>query len=111
MSWINLFRPPGVEPDFKNRDPASGELSVYQQAGEGAATADLGDQPATRQEQVETSSYTSALLEVLEVETGLNKVLVGELMLHHTQLWNPKLVKMLYCCHGCSIKNGGTATW
>lgn len=33
--------PPGAEPNVADRDPASGELSVYQQAGEGAAAADV----------------------------------------------------------------------
>lgn len=45
--------PPGAEPHVSNRDPASGEFSVHQQAGERAVTADLRDQSATRQEQVE----------------------------------------------------------
>ena len=44
--------PPGAEPHLPDRDPAPGELSVHQQAGEGAAAADLRDQPAAGQEQV-----------------------------------------------------------
>lgn len=44
--------PPGAEPHVSDRDPAPGELAVHQQAGEGAAAADDGDQPTARQEQV-----------------------------------------------------------
>lgn len=44
--------PPGAESDVSNRDPAAGEFSVHQQAGEGAAAADHRDQSAARQEQV-----------------------------------------------------------
>lgn len=51
------FLPPGAEPHVSHRDPASGELSVHQQAGERAVTADLRDQSATRQEQVEKSLF------------------------------------------------------
>lgn len=48
-----LFLAPGVEPHISDRDPASAELSVHQQAGEGAVTADFRDQSTARQEQVE----------------------------------------------------------
>lgn len=46
------FLTPGAESDIQDRDPAAGELSVHQQAGEGAAATDVWAQPATRQEQV-----------------------------------------------------------
>lgn len=49
--------PPGAEPDVSYRDPASGKLSVDQQAGEGTAAADDWDQSAESQEQVESSHY------------------------------------------------------
>lgn len=52
-----LFLPPGAEPHVSDRDPASGKLSVHQQAGERAAAADVWDQSTTRQEQVEKSSF------------------------------------------------------
>ena len=37
---------PGPEPDVPAGDPAAGELSVHQQAGEGADGADESDQQA-----------------------------------------------------------------
>ena len=45
---------PGAEPDVPPGDPAAGELSVHQQAGEGADGADQSDQQAARQERVRT---------------------------------------------------------
>lgn len=50
-----FFLPPGVEPHVSDRDPAPGELAVYQQAGEGAVTADVRDQSTATQEQVKNN--------------------------------------------------------
>lgn len=55
--FVTLPIPPGAEPHVSDRDSASGEFSVHQQAGERDVTADDWDQPATRQEQVEKQSF------------------------------------------------------
>lgn len=50
---------PDAEPHVTGGDPAAGELSFHQQAGEGAAAADVRDQPAPGQEQVRPSAFSS----------------------------------------------------